>query len=272
SKSLACILQNSNEKHLELYVSSPPDCPFSYPCTLRWKLNFMQSTSKFSDMENVTMQCGSPGTASAGVMLQMSPPKHAPPFLSSYQISRSFLYPFMRPYTPSFMHYIPTAYVQLHANNDEKKAEHQSPEVPPKQNKLYNTYAKRVGFGITVTDSRRKNDLCVYKRFNCHYGSQSRRGKDVISHRDSSKIGCKASVRVRHDKDTNTYIMYNVILEHNHILHLTAAMYFRSHRKICTPKKAEILNMRIDSWAKCHMLTDEGDMSGVTFMVSGLRG
>ncbi|MQL96116.1 hypothetical protein Taro_028788 [Colocasia esculenta] len=85
--------------------------------------------------------------------------------------------------------------------------------------KLYNTYAKRVGFGI-------------------------RGGKDAISHRDSSKIGCKTSVRVRHDKDTNTYIMYDVILEYNHILHPTTAMYFRSHRKICTPKKAEILNMR----------------------------
>ncbi|MQM12484.1 hypothetical protein Taro_045405, partial [Colocasia esculenta] len=99
-------------------------------------------------------------------------------------------------------------------------------------------------FGITATDSRRNNDLWIYKRFNCHRGGQSRRGKDAISHRDSSKIGCKASVRVRHDKDTNTYIMYDVILEHNQILHPTAAMHFRSHRKIYTLEKAEILNMR----------------------------
>ncbi|MQL72354.1 hypothetical protein Taro_004691, partial [Colocasia esculenta] len=40
------------------------------------------------------------------------------------------------------------------------------------------------------------------------------------------------------------YIMYDIILEHNHIFHPTAAMYLRSHRKICTPEKAEILNMR----------------------------
>ncbi|MQL90613.1 hypothetical protein Taro_023210 [Colocasia esculenta] len=105
--------------------------------------------------------------------------------------------------------------------------------------KFYNANAKRVGFGMTIIDGRRKND-----RFSCHCGGQSRRGKETISHIDSSKIGCKASVRVRHDKDTNTYIMYDVILEHNHILHPTAAMYLRSHRKICTPEKAEIMNMR----------------------------
>ncbi|MQL74232.1 hypothetical protein Taro_006600 [Colocasia esculenta] len=110
--------------------------------------------------------------------------------------------------------------------------------------KFYNAYAKRVGFGMTITDGRRKNDVFIYKRFSCHRCGQSRRGKETISHRDSSKIGCTASVRVRYDKDTNTYIMYDVILEHNHILHPTAAMYLRSHRKICTPEKAEILNMR----------------------------
>ncbi|MQL97955.1 hypothetical protein Taro_030656, partial [Colocasia esculenta] len=109
--------------------------------------------------------------------------------------------------------------------------------------KFYNAYAKRVGFGITVTDSRRKNDVFIYKRFNCHRGGQSKRGKEMISHRDSSMIGCKASVRVRHDKDTNMYIMYDVISEHNHILHPTAAMYLRSHCKICTLEKVEILNM-----------------------------
>ncbi|MQM03031.1 hypothetical protein Taro_035797 [Colocasia esculenta] len=213
------------------------------------KSNAMQSTAQSSSGENLAMQCTAParvmpppfmppyqisrplGTTSAGVM--------PPPFMPPYQISRPLLYPFMTPYTTSFMHYVPTAHGPLHANNDDKRAEvlYQSLE------KFYNSYAKRVGFGITVTDSRRKNDVFIYKRFNCHRGGQSRRGKEMISHRNSSKIGCKASVRVRYDRDTNTYIMYDVILEYNHILHPTAAMYLRSHHKICTQEKAEILNM-----------------------------
>ncbi|MQM08472.1 hypothetical protein Taro_041328 [Colocasia esculenta] len=240
------------------------------------KSNAMQGTGQSSSGENLKMQC----TVSAGVMppYQISRPLGIR-FIPPYQmINRPLLYPFMMPYTTSFMLYVLTAHGPLHASNDDKRTEvlYQSLEVPLEQNvEAQQTLggpseeAVRSVIHDIIDDvneirsvpaspdlenndvGHERNDEVNELVLRCP-DLENRdvapvcncKGKETISHKDSSKIGCKASVRVRHDKDTNTYIVYDIILEHNHILHPTVAMYLRSHRKICTPEKAEILNMR----------------------------
>ncbi|MQL79157.1 hypothetical protein Taro_011594 [Colocasia esculenta] len=45
--------------------------------------------------------------------------------------------------------------------------------------KFYIKYAKHEGFGISITDSRMKKGICIYKKFSCHRSGQPKQRKDA---------------------------------------------------------------------------------------------
>ncbi|MQL90637.1 hypothetical protein Taro_023231, partial [Colocasia esculenta] len=109
---------------------------------------------------------------------------------------------------------------------------------------FYNTYGRNVGFGTCVISSKWKDGECIFRHLGCWRNGKSRRKAEAKNHRDSPKIGCNASVKVKVDKSSGKHVFCELIIEHNHDLNPGGAKHFRSHRKICTPQKREIKNMR----------------------------
>ncbi|MQM18346.1 hypothetical protein Taro_051336 [Colocasia esculenta] len=65
---------------------------------------------------------------------------------------------------------------------------------------FYNTYGRIVGFDTCVISSKWKNGKCIFRHLGCWKNGKSRRKAEAKNHRDSPKIGCNASVKVKVDK------------------------------------------------------------------------
>ncbi|MQM06523.1 hypothetical protein Taro_039350 [Colocasia esculenta] len=83
---------------------------------------------------------------------------------------------------------------------------------------FYNTYGRNVGFDTCVISSKWKDGKCIFRHLCCWRNGKSRRNAEAKNHRDSPKIGCNASVKVKVDKSSGKHVFYELILEHNHAL------------------------------------------------------
>ena len=61
--------------------------------------------------------------------------------------------------------------------------------------------------------------------------------------RDTGKIDYKVLIKASLNSKNGKWILDDVFLEHNHELSISSTGYLRFHRRINTPKKAEISNL-----------------------------
>ncbi|XP_010260560.1 PREDICTED: protein FAR-RED IMPAIRED RESPONSE 1 isoform X2 [Nelumbo nucifera] len=97
----------------------------------------------------------------------------------------------------------------------------------------YKEYAKSMGFGISIKNSRRSkiSGEFIDAKYACsRYGSKHESSK-VINPRPCSKTDCKASMHVKRRQD-GKWVIHNFIKDHNHELLPSQAHFFRSHRNI----------------------------------------
>ncbi|XP_031486387.1 protein FAR1-RELATED SEQUENCE 5-like [Nymphaea colorata] len=81
----------------------------------------------------------------------------------------------------------------------------------------YNEYAKRVGFSIRVSTTRRskRDSTLIGRDFVCY--KEGFRSKKYVSKRPNTREGCKAMIRAK-KLDSNKWIVTRLIKDHNHEL------------------------------------------------------
>ncbi|XP_077213947.1 protein FAR1-RELATED SEQUENCE 4-like isoform X2 [Tasmannia lanceolata] len=103
---------------------------------------------------------------------------------------------------------------------------------------FYNDYSRRIGFGISIVACRRSRRSAgfIATTYACSRFGSKRKDDAVKNPRDDIKIGCKAMMEVKRNKN-GIWVVEDTCLEHNHDLLPGSTHLFKSHKTMPTPPK-----------------------------------
>ncbi|XP_062104011.1 protein FAR1-RELATED SEQUENCE 5-like [Humulus lupulus] len=136
-------------------------------------------------------------------------------------------------------------------------------ETLDKWEAFYKTYAKWVGFGVRIDDTKYRDDIISIRRWVCSNESFRREIFLNLPNRkkhakEITRCGCQAAIRILRMKDTNLWWCKEFVAVHNHDLVIPSQMHFlHSNREVLGAMASHVMSMNIcgikTSLAVAHM-------------------
>ena len=146
---------------------------------------------------------------------------------------------------------------------------------------FYNTYGRYAGFSVHKDDLKHdKNNMPISRRWVCsREGYRSVKNVERVERsrepRGLTRVGCKATFRVKFDRKTQKWVVKEFVMDHNHELVTQCGVPFlRSHRRVKSPDRAQAISLRNVGMHTSHirdfMLQQSGGYQNVGFTTKDL--